>query len=81
MKDNADLLPLPRGEGSAMAMGLDSVDEIKEALDEGEFSPEDACYILAFFIRHGIVTFENEENYTKILGRLHRSLGVHTLED
>ncbi|KAF1962041.1 thiamine pyrophosphokinase [Byssothecium circinans] len=58
-------------------MRLYSIDEIKTALDDGEFTPANACLILDFFIRDGLVTYENEVNYVQILTRLRRPLGIY----
>ena len=76
MKVDASVVPKPH-DMEASDISLYSLEEIKRALDDGEFTPGNACYVLAFFIKHGIVTFENEVNYTAIMSRLHRSLGVH----
>lgn len=77
MKVGPDIVPKPH-DIEASDISLYSVPEIKNALDQGEFTPINPCYILAFFIRYEIVTFENEPNYTQINSRLHRSLGVCT---
>lgn len=65
-------------DGEASSIKLYSVDEIKRAPDGGEFSPGNACLVLNFFIRHSIVTYENEPRYNEIIGRLHRPLGTYT---
>lgn len=78
MKVDESVIPTPF-DMEASDISLYSVDEIKKALDDGEFTPGNACLILDFFIRHGLVTYENEENYTKIVSRLHRSLGQVTM--
>lgn len=77
MKVGKDVIPTPN-DMEASKISLYSVKEIKEALDDGEFTPANACLILDFFIRHGLVTFENEPRYNEILSRLHRPLGIHT---
>ncbi|KAK7740362.1 hypothetical protein SLS63_001565 [Diaporthe eres] len=73
MKIPADLVPVP-GDGEAEGFALMSIDQLKEALANGEFAPANGEVVLDFFIRHGILTFENEPNYTTIVSRLHRSL-------
>lgn len=73
MKIPADLVPVP-GDGEAEGFVLMSIDQLKEALANGEFTPANGEVVLDFFIRHGILTFENEPNYTMIVSRLHRSL-------
>lgn len=77
MKVGKDVIPSPH-DMEASDISLYTVHEIKQALDNGEFTPANACLILDFFIRHGLVTFENEQNYNRIISRLHRALGVHT---
>lgn len=48
------------------------VEEVREALGRGEFKPNAAIVLLDFFIRHGIMTPENERDYIEIVTRLHR---------
>jgi isopentenyldiphosphate isomerase len=49
-----------------------NVEEVQEALGKGMFKPNSAIVLIDFFIRHGITTPENEENYLDIVARLHR---------
>ncbi|KAK4951695.1 hypothetical protein LTR66_013815 [Elasticomyces elasticus] len=49
-----------------------SVNEVKEAMRRGEFKPNCALVLLDFFVRHGILTEENEKDYVEIVSRLHR---------
>ncbi|PQE13752.1 hypothetical protein CJF31_00005227 [Rutstroemia sp. NJR-2017a BVV2] len=51
-----------------------TVEEVKESLAKGEFKPNCAMTLLDFFIRHGILTPENEKDYEEIKSRLHRKL-------
>lgn len=51
-----------------------SVEEVQEAMAKGEFKPNCAMVMMDFFIRHGILTLENEKNYEEIKQRLHRKL-------
>ncbi|KAJ5832728.1 hypothetical protein N7474_001039 [Penicillium riverlandense] len=51
-----------------------SVSEVKEALSRGEFKPNCANIMIDFFIRHGILTPENEPDYLEIVARLHRRM-------
>lgn len=78
MKVDASVIPTPF-DMEASDISLYSIDEIKKALVDGDFTPGNACILLDFFIRHGFVTYENERNYTQIVTRLHRSLGVVTM--
>ncbi len=77
MKVGPDVVPKPNDQEAA-GFDLYSMDQIKEAIEAGEFSPGNACFYLDFFIRHGLTTYENEENYVQIIARLHRSLGIQT---
>jgi 8-oxo-dGTP pyrophosphatase MutT (NUDIX family) len=51
-----------------------TVEEVQEHLANGEFKPNCALLMLDFFIRHGILTPENEKNYEEIKSRIHRNL-------
>ena len=55
-----------------------TVDDVKRHLAMGEFKPNCALVLLDFFIRHGILTAENEANYIEIVSRLHRKLPFPT---
>jgi hypothetical protein len=50
------------------------VSAIKEALSRGEFKPNCAIIMIDFFVRHGILTPENEPDYLEIVARLHRRM-------
>lgn len=77
LKLPADVIPKP-GDDEAVDFKLLSVQEVREALADGKFKPNCALLLLEFFVRHGIVTPENEENYIEILSRLHRKLEFPT---
>jgi len=77
LKAGPEVVPKPY-DMEASDISLYSIEETKRALDAGEFTPANACLILDFFIRHGLVTYENEENYNQIIARLHRPLGIQT---
>lgn len=55
-----------------------TIDEVKKALLKGEFKPDSGAVVVDFFIRHGIITPENEENFVEINMRLHRWLPFRT---
>ncbi|KFY60604.1 hypothetical protein V497_03490 [Pseudogymnoascus sp. VKM F-4516 (FW-969)] len=58
-----------------------TVEEVQEHMRRGEFKPNCALLMLDFFIRHGILTPENEADFDEIKSRLHRPLnfpGPHT---
>ncbi|KAL1953315.1 hypothetical protein VTO42DRAFT_3022 [Malbranchea cinnamomea] len=56
-----------------------SVDEVKQALANGEFKPNCAVVVIDFFIRHAILTPENEKDYLEILARIHRRHEIPTI--
>ena len=62
----------------ASNVSLYSIADTENALGDGEFTPANACLILDLFIKHGLTTYENEENYNEIITRLHRPLGIQT---
>lgn len=41
---------------------------------KGEFKPNCALLVIDFFIRHGILTAENEKDYDEIKKRIHRDI-------
>ncbi|BFZ62625.1 hypothetical protein YB2330_003726 [Saitoella coloradoensis] len=51
-----------------------TVEEVKKALATGEFKPNCALVMIDFFVRHGILTVDNEPNFIEICARLHRTL-------
>ncbi|KAL5601345.1 uncharacterized protein BROUX77_005594 [Berkeleyomyces rouxiae] len=72
--------PVPK-DGEVEGFYLWTVDEVFEQLYQGKFKPNCGLVILDFFIRHGIITRENEPNYDEIKSRLRRALpfpGPHT---
>jgi 8-oxo-dGTP pyrophosphatase MutT (NUDIX family) len=56
-----------------------TVEEVKEAMGKGEFKPNCALVMLDFFVRHGLLTSDNEKDYIEIVSRLHRRLEFPTL--
>lgn len=56
-----------------------NIKEVQEAMGKAEFKPNCALVMLDFFIRHGILTSENEKDYIEITSRLHRKLEFPTL--
>lgn len=55
-----------------------TVEEVQKALVAGKFKPNCAAVLMDFFIRHGILTAENEKDYVEIVSRLHRKLPFPT---
>lgn len=56
------------------SFSLMGTDEVLEALRTNDFKPSCAMVMLDFFIRHGIITEDNERDYAEIAQRLHRKL-------
>jgi len=73
-----DVIPKP-GDDEVEEFYLWSVEEVKEAMARGEFKYNTAAITLDFFIRHGMLTAENEKDYIEIVSRLHRRLEFPTL--
>lgn len=65
---------LKPGDNEVEDFYLWSVAEVQKALAEGQFKPNCAVVLLDFFVRHGILTAENERDYIEIVARLHRKL-------
>lgn len=77
MKVNEDVVPTPF-DNEASDISLYSIEEIRKSLFSGDWTPANACIMLDFFIRHGLITYETEEKYNEILIRLHRPLGIQS---
>lgn len=58
------------------AFHLMSVEEVVDAMMEWRFKPNCCLVMIDFFIRHGIITDENEPDYLELLTRLRRQLPV-----
>ncbi|RAL14072.1 thiamine pyrophosphokinase-related protein [Aspergillus homomorphus CBS 101889] len=77
VKVDADVVLKP-GDSEVEQFHLLSVEETKKALANGEFKPNCAVVLIDFFIRHGILTAEDEPDYLEILARIHRRLEFPT---
>ena len=55
-----------------------TVEEVQRALAEGQFKPNCAVVLLDFFVRHGILTADNEKHLIEIVSRIHRKLPFPT---
>jgi 8-oxo-dGTP pyrophosphatase MutT (NUDIX family) len=73
-----DTIPKP-GDDEVEQFYLWSVDEVQEAMRNGEFKPNCSLVVLDFLVRHGILTTENESDYIELVSRLHRKLEFPTL--
>ena len=77
IKLNDSIIPKPC-DSEVEKFHLFTVEETKQALANGEFKPNCALVLIDFFIRHGIVTPENEPDFLEITARLHRRLEFPT---
>ncbi|GAQ09601.1 uncharacterized protein YJR142W [Aspergillus lentulus] len=73
IKLSADVIPKPC-DSEVEEFNLYTIEETKKALANGEFKPNCAVVLIDFFIRHGILTPENEPDYLEIVARIHRRL-------
>ncbi|CEL08756.1 hypothetical protein ASPCAL11901 [Aspergillus calidoustus] len=62
------------GDSEVEGFYLWGVEEVKAALLRGEFKLNSAIVVIDFFVRHGVITAENESDYVEIVCRLHRRL-------
>ncbi|KAH8748422.1 hypothetical protein F5883DRAFT_653123 [Diaporthe sp. PMI_573] len=58
-----------------------TLDNVKAALMEGEFVPNRAMVWLAYLVRHGIMTPENEPDFSEVCQRLHRKHDLFIVEE
>ncbi|ROV88877.1 hypothetical protein VSDG_08945 [Cytospora chrysosperma] len=70
-----DMVPQPK-DGEVEGFYLMTVDQVTKAMLSGEFKPNCCLVMLDFFVRHGLVTEENERDYLEIVTRLRRRLPV-----
>ena len=74
-----DLETAPRpGDNEVEEFHLLKVEEVQQAMAEGQFKPNCAVVLLDFFIRHGILTVENEKHLAEITSRIHRKIPFPT---
>ncbi|KAI1498167.1 NUDIX domain-containing protein [Biscogniauxia marginata] len=73
LKPTAGETPTPK-DGEVAEFHLWTVEQVREALDRGEFKPNCALIVLDFFVRHGVLTRENEPDFDEIVRRMHRKL-------
>ncbi|KAL8635974.1 MAG: hypothetical protein Q9228_006584 [Teloschistes exilis] len=77
MEVGPDVVPKPCDD-EVEDFRLWTLTEVQEALSDGQFKPNCALLLLDFFIRHGILTPQNEKHYVEIVSRLHRKLPFPT---
>ncbi|KAF6826228.1 thiamine pyrophosphokinase-related protein [Colletotrichum plurivorum] len=71
-------MQLTPGDDEVSGFKLMTVEQVTAAMLEGRFKPNCVLVMLDFYIRHGILTPENEEDYVEIVTRLRRHLPVPT---
>jgi 8-oxo-dGTP pyrophosphatase MutT (NUDIX family) len=69
----ADVIPKPN-DNEVEKFFLWDVEEVQRHMARGEFKPTCALVMLDFFIRHNVLTPENENDYEEIMSRIHRDL-------
>ncbi|KAL8730197.1 MAG: hypothetical protein Q9181_004748 [Wetmoreana brouardii] len=77
MEVGADVVPKPCDD-EVQDFRLWTVAEVQDALSKGMFKPNCALLLLDFFVRHGVLTPQNEKCYVEIVSRLHRKLPFPT---
>ncbi|KAL2830793.1 NUDIX hydrolase domain-like protein [Aspergillus cavernicola] len=77
IKLSADIVPKPN-DSEVQEFCLLTVEDTKKALASGEFKPNCSVVLIDFFIRHGILTPENEKDFLEIITKLHRRLEFPT---
>ncbi|ROW10397.1 hypothetical protein VMCG_01794 [Cytospora schulzeri] len=69
------MAPQPK-DGEVEGFYLMTVEDVTRAMMNGEFKPNCCLVMLDFFVRHGLITEENESDYLEIVTRLRRRLPV-----
>lgn len=69
----ATTVPQPK-DGEVESFMLCTVDEVRAQLAQGLYKPNCAVVLVDFFVRHGLLTRDNEPDYDTIVSRLHRVL-------
>jgi 8-oxo-dGTP pyrophosphatase MutT (NUDIX family) len=60
------------------AFHLMDIQQVKYSMASGKFKPASANVMMDFFIRHGLITAEDDEDYIEIVSRLHRKMPFAT---
>ncbi|OLL23616.1 hypothetical protein NEOLI_005320 [Neolecta irregularis DAH-3] len=68
-----DIIPKPV-DGEVESFELMTVEQVKAALAANEFKTNCRLVIIDFFVRHGILTMENEPDYIEIISRLRKKM-------
>ncbi|TVY83846.1 Uncharacterized protein LSUE1_G001621 [Lachnellula suecica] len=73
--DDVELRP---GDSEVEEFCLMTPSEVKKNILEGNYKPMCVMVLVDFFVRHGILTIENEEDYAELVARTHRNLPFPT---
>jgi hypothetical protein len=79
MEFDKNVIPQP-GSNEVETFTLITLDDVKVALMEGEFVANRAMVWLAYLIRHGVVTQENEPAFIDICQRMQRKHDLFIVE-
>ncbi|GAA5944120.1 uncharacterized protein JCM15063_005322 [Sporobolomyces koalae] len=63
-------------DGEVESFELIGLGKVVELLLEGQFKPNCALVLIDFFIKHGLLTAENDVRFLEINSRIHRELGL-----
>ncbi|GAA6014451.1 hypothetical protein JCM11491_007058 [Sporobolomyces phaffii] len=63
-------------DGEVETFELMGLTEVVQRLVDGEFKANCALVLIDFFIRHGLLTAENDVRFLEVSGRIHRELGL-----
>jgi hypothetical protein len=64
------------GDDEVSEFTLHTVDEIMEQMLTQSYKPNCCLVMIDFFVRHGIITEENEPDYVELVTRLRRRLPI-----
>ncbi|GAA5962149.1 hypothetical protein JCM3765_003875 [Sporobolomyces pararoseus] len=63
-------------DGEVESFELMGLEEVVKRMVDGEFKANCALVLIDFFIRHGLLTAENDVRFLEVAGRIHRELGL-----
>ncbi|KAK0541037.1 hypothetical protein OC835_000357 [Tilletia horrida] len=72
---SADILPRPV-DGEAESFELMTFDQVMKLIRQARFKPNCALVLIDFYIRHGLITPENEPEYVEVVAKMHNALGL-----
>ncbi|GAA5841411.1 hypothetical protein JCM3766R1_004075 [Sporobolomyces carnicolor] len=63
-------------DGEVESFELMGLERVVQKLVDGKFKANCALVLIDFFIRHGLLTAENDVRFLEVAGRIHRELGL-----